>query len=122
MKAKLSIQKDDVQSVVPIAKVSFLLSCVMYRYTTNNIFCITTCPYVWKVNFDFLQFQQSELMNLAVLTGRQVAKQLKVYIVSHAGEIADVTLHSSCTSKDVSALKVLTVQTNFICSRIILCR
>ena len=46
-------------------------------------------------------------MNLAVLTGRQVAKQLKVFIVSHSGEIADVTLHSSCTSQDLSALKVI---------------
>ena len=45
-------------------------------------------------------------MNLAVLTGRQVANQLKVFIVSHSGEIADVTLHSSCSSQDLSALKV----------------
>ena len=59
-------------------------------------------------------------MNLAVLTGRQVAKQLKVYIVSHAGEIADVTLHSSCTSKDVSALKVFTASMNFIDGKITL--
>ena len=45
-------------------------------------------------------------MNLAVLTGRQVSKPLKVFIVSYGGEIADVTLHSSCSSTEPSALKV----------------
>ncbi len=57
--------------------------------------------------FDFSSFfQQSELINLAVLNGRQVSQPLKVFIVSEAGQIADVTLHSSCSSKDDSALKV----------------
>ena len=61
----------------------------------------------FKIQFKFfLQLKQSEIMNLAVLTGRQVAKQLKVFIVSHSGEIADVTLHSSCSSQDLLALKV----------------
>jgi hypothetical protein len=45
-------------------------------------------------------------MNLAVLTGRQISKPLKIFIVSQAGEIADVTLNSLCTSKDQSVLKV----------------
>ena len=45
-------------------------------------------------------------MNLAVLTGRQISKPLKIFIVSHAGEVADVTLSSLCTSKDQSVLKV----------------
>ena len=63
-----------------------------------------------SVNICASTIQESDLMNLAVLTGRQVAKQLKVFIVSHAGEIADVTLHSSCTSKDLSALKVCSLQ------------
>ncbi len=51
-------------------------------------------------------FQHSEIMNLAVLTGRQISKPLKIFIVSQAGEIADVTLNSLCTSKDQSVLKV----------------
>ncbi|TRY70776.1 hypothetical protein TCAL_10024 [Tigriopus californicus] len=50
--------------------------------------------------------KQSELMNLAVLTGRQVSRPLKVLMVSRGGQIADVTLHSSCSSKDDSVLKV----------------
>ncbi len=45
-------------------------------------------------------------MNLAVLTGRQVSRPLKVFIVSEAGQVADVTLHSSCASKDDSVIKV----------------
>jgi hypothetical protein len=45
-------------------------------------------------------------MNLAVLTGRQISRPLKVFIVSQAGEVADVTLNSLCTSKDQSVLKV----------------
>merc|ERR1719450_2060988 len=46
------------------------------------------------------------LMNTAVLTGRQVSQPMKIFIVSEAGKIADVTLHTSCKSADESALKV----------------
>ena len=45
-------------------------------------------------------------MNTAVLTGRQVSQPLKIFIVSDAGKIADVTLHTSCHTNDDSALKV----------------
>jgi hypothetical protein len=45
-------------------------------------------------------------MNTAVLTGRQVSQPMKVFIVSQGGEIADVTLHTSCHTSDDSALKV----------------
>ena len=45
-------------------------------------------------------------MNTAVLTGRQVSAALKVLLVTQAGSIADVTLHTSCLSNDDSALKV----------------
>ena len=31
---------------------------------------------------------------------------MKIFIVSEAGKIADVTLHTSCKSADESALKV----------------
>ena len=51
-------------------------------------------------------FQSSELMNLAVLNGQQVSQGMRVFIVSHSGSVADVTLHSSCSSKDDSAIKV----------------
>uniref|UniRef100_A0A182LZA1 Uncharacterized protein n=1 Tax=Anopheles culicifacies TaxID=139723 RepID=A0A182LZA1_9DIPT len=66
--AKLEIQKDDIQAVLPIAK-------------------------NW------------ELMNTAVLTGRQVSQAMKVFIVSQAGKIADVTLQSSCQTEDESVIK-----------------
>ena len=69
-RAKLSVKKDEVQAVVPIAK-------------------------------------HKNLINLAVLTGRQVSKPLKVFIVSQSGDVADVTLHSSCSSVDQSVLKVI---------------
>ena len=45
-------------------------------------------------------------MNTAQLTGRQVSQSMKIYIVSEAGSVADVTLHTSCTTVDSSALKV----------------
>lgn len=45
-------------------------------------------------------------MNTAVLTGRQVSQGMKVFIVSQAGTVADVTLQSSCHSEDESVLKV----------------
>lgn len=67
--AKLEIQKDDIQAVLPIAK-------------------------NW------------ELMNTAVLTGRQVSQAMKVFIVSQAGKMADVTLQSSCQTEDESVIKV----------------
>ena len=69
LRAKMSIKKDEVQAVIPIAK-------------------------------------HKDLMNLAILTGRQVSRPLKVFIVSQAGDVADVTLHSSCSSVDQSVLKV----------------
>jgi len=47
-----------------------------------------------------------EIMNTAILTGRQVSQPMKIFIVSEAGKIADVTLHTSCHTSDVSALKV----------------
>ncbi len=61
-------------------------------------------------------------MNTAALTGRQVSQSMKVndqnncmaviintmkvFIVSEAGSVADVTLHTSCSMADHSALKV----------------
>jgi len=45
-------------------------------------------------------------VNLASLTGKQISKPLKIFIVSQAGEVADVTLTSQCQSKDQSVLKV----------------
>ncbi|CAB4057888.1 TMEM132 [Lepeophtheirus salmonis] len=69
LKAKLHVQKDDAQAVLPIAK-------------------------------------HSELINLAVLTGHQISKPLKIFTVTEAGEIADVTLRSSCVSTENSVLKV----------------
>ncbi|XP_058978950.1 transmembrane protein 132B isoform X1 [Musca domestica] len=67
--AKLEVNKDDIQAVLPMAK-------------------------NW------------ELMNTAVLTGRQVAQAMKVFIVSQGGKVADVTLQSSCYAEDESVIKV----------------
>ena len=36
---------------------------------------------------------------------------MKIFIVSEAGKIADVTLHTSCKSADESALKVTIIKT-----------
>ena len=58
-------------------------------------------------------FQSWEMMNTAVLTGRQVSQSMKVFMVSEAGSVADVTLHTSCTTADHSALKVGDSGSNF---------
>lgn len=47
-----------------------------------------------------------DLMNTAVLTGRQVSQVMKVFIVSQGGKVADVTLQSSCQAADESVIKV----------------
>ncbi|GAB6030301.1 hypothetical protein CHUAL_005975 [Chamberlinius hualienensis] len=47
-----------------------------------------------------------ELINTAILNGKQVSLPVKVFMVSHGGKIADVTLQSSCVSGDESILKV----------------
>lgn len=53
-----------------------------------------------------------EVMNTAVLTGRQVAQAMKVFIVSQAGKVADVTLQSSCHAEDESVIKVRLMTVN----------
>lgn len=53
-----------------------------------------------------LLLQNWEVLNTAVLTGRQVSQAMKVFIVSQAGKAADVTFQASCHSEDDSVLKV----------------
>jgi transmembrane protein 132 len=52
-------------------------------------------------------------MNTAVLTGRQVSQVMKVFIVTQAGKVADVTLQSSCHAEDESVIKVSAVSPLF---------
>ncbi|OXA52948.1 hypothetical protein Fcan01_12010 [Folsomia candida] len=47
-----------------------------------------------------------EVVNSAVLNGKQVSRPMKIFIVSRAGQVADVTLQASCRSLDESVLKV----------------
>lgn len=54
----------------------------------------------------YFSLQTWELMNTAVLTGRQVSQVMKVFIVTQAGKVADVTLQSSCHAEDESVIKV----------------
>lgn len=53
-------------------------------------------------------------MNTAVLTGRQVYKAMKVFIVSQSGKVADITLQSSCHSEDESVIKVILKNLNSV--------
>ena len=46
-------------------------------------------------------------MNTAVMTGRQVSEFMKVFMVSESGSVADVTLHTSCSTTDAAAIKVI---------------
>ncbi|XP_073984210.1 transmembrane protein 132C dtn isoform X2 [Rhodnius prolixus] len=47
-----------------------------------------------------------EVVNSAVLTGKQVSQGMKVVMVSHGGNLADVTLQASCHVPDDSVIKV----------------
>ncbi|XP_022245421.1 transmembrane protein 132E-like isoform X1 [Limulus polyphemus] len=69
MTSRLDIQKDDVHTVLPIAK-------------------------------------STQLLNTAVLTGKQVSQPMRVFVISQAGKVGDVTLQSSCHAADESILKV----------------
>uniref|UniRef100_A0A2S2QS55 Transmembrane protein n=1 Tax=Sipha flava TaxID=143950 RepID=A0A2S2QS55_9HEMI len=47
-----------------------------------------------------------EIINTAVLTGKQISHAMKVFVVSYAGKISDVTRQSVCQIEDDSVLKV----------------
>lgn len=66
-------------------------------------------------------FQNWEVLNTAVLTGRQVSQAMKILIVSQAGKAADVTFQASCHSEDDSVLKVLTTHPAIFLDYLISC-
>ncbi|XP_050428697.1 transmembrane protein 132E [Adelges cooleyi] len=47
-----------------------------------------------------------EIINTAVLTGKQISHAMKVFVVSYSGKISDVTRQSTCQMEDDSVLKV----------------
>lgn len=47
-----------------------------------------------------------ELLNTAILNGRQVSRTMRIYQVSAAGSINDITFQCSCQSADESIIKV----------------
>lgn len=49
-----------------------------------------------------------ELLNTAVLNGRQISRKMRIYQVSAAGHISDITFQCSCQSIDESIIKVST--------------
>lgn len=51
--------------------------------------------------------QRHDIVNTAILTSRQVSEPLRVFVVTQAGKVADVTLQASCSSADESVLKVI---------------
>jgi len=50
--------------------------------------------------------QCTELLNLAMLTGRMQRHAMRIYAVSHSGRLSDVTSQTTCHSGDQQALKV----------------
>lgn len=55
--------------------------------------------------------QCTELVNVAMLTGKMQTHAMRIYAVSHSGRLSDVTSQTTCHSGDEDALKV--------CARII---
>lgn len=100
--AKLEIQKDDIQAVLPISKVERILNIHYFQvlFYLNGVF------FFFHFISCLLLTQNWELLNTAVLTGRQVSQAMKIFIVSQAGKVADVTLQSSCQAIDESVIKV----------------
>ena len=47
-----------------------------------------------------------QLINTAILTGRQNSQPLRVFVVSQSGREGDVTLQATCSSTDESVIKV----------------
>ena len=50
--------------------------------------------------------KSNQMLNTAILTGKQVSQPLRVFVVSKSGRSGDVTLQSTCHSLDESSLKV----------------
>ena len=103
---------------------------ILFNLQQSKIIFQLLCNFfISQVLFTIFSLQSWELMNTAVLTGRQVSQSMKVcdennamlweviitliimkvFIVSEAGSVADVTLHTSCSMADHSALKVSVV-------------
>ena len=56
---------------------------------------------------DILAITKSrELLNTAILNGRQVSRTMRIYQVSASGSISDITFQCSCQSADESIIKV----------------
>lgn len=55
-------------------------------------------------------FQDTELLNTAVLTGKKVSVPVKVLGVEADGSITDITNSSQCRSSDQDVLKVMHVK------------
>lgn len=65
----------------------------------------------------FSVLQNWEIINTAVLTGKQISHAMKVFVVSYAGKISDVTRQSVCQIEDDSVLKVnITTNVRIICN------
>lgn len=55
---------------------------------------------------DILTVQTTELVNTAVLSERIVSWPMHVYLLAHTGRAVDVTMQSTCRSRDERVLKV----------------
>lgn len=77
------------------------------RYVYNEaVSVIYLCLFYHLCNI-FAFAQNWEIINTAVLTGKQISHAMKVFVVSYAGKISDVTRQSVCQIEDDSVLKVI---------------
>jgi hypothetical protein len=54
----------------------------------------------------FCVFQSTELINMAMLTGKMVSLPMKIYSLSQGGKVADITSATTCHSGNDDVLKV----------------
>ena len=77
----------------------------LYRCQSQETVAAQLAPNNKYVSFSF-PFQDSEILNTAILTGRTVAVPVKVVTVGTDGAVSDVTESVECKSTDEQVIKV----------------
>ena len=60
----------------------------------------------------FVPFQDTEVVNTAILTGRRIAMPIKLVTVETDGQVREVDDSVTCSSTDVDVLKVRVERTH----------
>uniref|UniRef100_A0A915J895 Transmembrane protein family 132 middle domain-containing protein n=1 Tax=Romanomermis culicivorax TaxID=13658 RepID=A0A915J895_ROMCU len=103
IRASFNVEKDSIKSLVPIGKVWnwHILPTVVYIDGPLKAFQLRRHANTFVLNRKIFDF-----VNTAVLTRNQISTNLKIFSLSYAGVVSDVTLQTACTAREVSVIKV----------------